>query len=185
MLRYYLGWCAIFLGIALYLVNFVVMFGTFLIELRHAYRMYTIRRKFILAYGRKEMIQENYFKSSRDSGPRGSSSYRLSSRGSSRDDFSPSKKESRRSRLSRKSSLVQKNDIDDVYEQGYDDSPSPTGRDRREAVSASDKFLRKLKAREKAQTLDLVEERASENEFSDYGDEDRYRIKKKKSARKR
>ena len=74
LIRYYLGWCIIFLGLTLYLVNFIVMFGIFMVELHHAYRMYTIRRKFILAYGRKEMIEENFFKSSRDSGPNGNRS---------------------------------------------------------------------------------------------------------------
>jgi len=42
----------------------------------------------------------------------------------------------------------------------------------------SAKFLKKLKARERANRLDHVEERESENEFSDYGDDDKYRIGK-------
>lgn len=44
------------------------MASIFIVELVHAYKMYAIRRKFMVQYGRKQMIQTNYFKgaSSRD-----------------------------------------------------------------------------------------------------------------------
>lgn len=40
-----------------------------------------------------------------------------------------------------------------------------------------------MKAREKAEALDGIEERASENEFSDYGEDDKYRLKKRNTDR--
>ena len=174
LIRYYLGWCAIFLGFALYVANFLVMLGIFLVELHHAYRMYTIRRKFILAYGRREMIEENYFKTSRDSGFRGSNSSGFSlKRGASRDNYSPGKK--RRSRTSKKSSLVQKNDTDDVYEVGFDSSPSS------EKTPSTSKFLKNLRGRAGARTMDAIEERVDESEYSDYDVDDRYTLKKQRT----
>jgi hypothetical protein len=107
-IRYYVGWVAIFLGFVIYIFNFFVLLGIFIVEIRHIYRMYTIRRKFILAYGRKEMIEENYFKTSKDTGHRGSAPQLVPIAGqSSRDDYTPGSRKRRRSRLSRKSSLVQ------------------------------------------------------------------------------
>jgi len=80
--KYNAGWLAVITCLSLYAVNLLLMVGIFLRELQHAYKMYKIRRKFILQYGRKEMIEQNYFKSSRDMGVMRS----IKSRGSSRDD---------------------------------------------------------------------------------------------------
>lgn len=101
------------------------MLYVFMRELKHAYRMYSVKRKFILQYSRKGMIEQNYFKSSRDTGPKSKLKAKkvLSVGSSSRDDWSPGKKNNRRRRrrdLDSKSELVMKNDIDDVEE--YDGS---------------------------------------------------------------
>ena len=95
-----------------------------------AYRMYSVKRKFILQYSRKGMIEQNYFKSSRDTGPLSKKKgKKLSKAGSSsRDDGSPRKDRRRRRRRddgiygtgTSKSSLVAKNDVDDVAEAGSD-----------------------------------------------------------------
>lgn len=85
--KYQVGWIGIIICALLYVINFIVMLVVFLRELGHAYKMYKIRRKFILQYGRKEMIEQNYFKSSRDSGP----GRKIMSRGASKDDGSPRK----------------------------------------------------------------------------------------------
>ena len=102
-IRYYVGWAALFLGFVLYIFNFLVLLGVFIVEVQHIYKMYTIRRKFILAYGRKEMIEENYYKTSKDSGPRGATRGLLARR-ASRDDYTPGRR--KRRRISRKSGLV-------------------------------------------------------------------------------
>jgi len=135
----------------MFVVNFLLMTVIFLRELGHAYKMYKIRKKFILQYGRKEMIEQNYFKSSRDSGP----GRKINYRGSSRDDGTPLKSRRRHRRRFRdrmsssKSSLVQKNDVDEVMvsgqpdtarsDQDYDDHPSTR------------KFLKKVKDNTKAE----------------------------------
>ena len=106
-IKYQVGWVAIFIGFAMFVLNFLLMTVVFLREIAHAYKMYKIRKKFILQYGRKEMIEQNYFKSSRDTGPL----RKITKRGASRDDGSPLKSRRRqrrrfRDRLSSKSSLV-------------------------------------------------------------------------------
>jgi hypothetical protein len=188
--KYSVGWLGIFLCFTLFVINFLLMIVIFLKELGHAYKMYRIRRKFILQYGRKEMIEQNYFKSSRDSGP----GKRISRRGASKDDGSPTKSRRRQRRRFRdrqsssKSSLVQKNDVDDVYvsgepensarsdynDGGYDDHPSTR------------KFLKKMEANAKAEKKELgqiaeVEENDSEGSFQ----EDRYKASGKSSRERR
>lgn len=69
-IKYMMGWTAIWICVVLYFFNFASMLYVFFRELRHAYRMYSVKRKFILQYSRKSMIDQNYFKSSRDTGPK-------------------------------------------------------------------------------------------------------------------
>lgn len=64
----------------------------------------------------------------------------------------------------------------------FEAGDSPAHRKQESDDNVSSKFLKKLKARERANRLDHVEERDSENEFSDYGDDDKYRIKKGKKS---
>lgn len=119
-----LGWAAIWICVILYFVNFISMVYVFFRELRHAYRMYSVKRKFILQYSRKGMIEQNYFKSSRDTGPLSklkakAKAHKLTKMGSSsRDDGSPRKERRRRNRRRNedKGALVAKNDIDAVVE---------------------------------------------------------------------
>lgn len=70
VIKYQMGWAAIWICVVLYFFNFISMVFVFFRELRHSYRMYSIKRKFILQYSRKGMIEQNYFKSSRDTGPK-------------------------------------------------------------------------------------------------------------------
>ena len=122
--KYYMGWGAIWICLIIYFFNFISMLFVFLRELRHAYRMYSVKRKFILQYSRKGMIEQNYFKSSKDTGPKSKLGKKLASMGSSsRDGGSPRKDRRRRRRrdYDNKSSLVAKNDVDDVAESGFDD----------------------------------------------------------------
>jgi len=68
VMKYSMGWAAIWVCVVLYLFNFISMLYVFGRELRHAYRMFSVKRKFILQYSRKGMIEQNYFKSTRDTG---------------------------------------------------------------------------------------------------------------------
>ena len=124
VLRYHLGWAAIWICVVLYFFNFISMVVVFFRELRHAYRMYSVKRKFILQYSRKGMIEQNYFKSTKDTGLRSKlkSSKSMTAGQSSRDSGSPLKERRRRRRSDGrgKSLLVAKNDVDDVYEAGED-----------------------------------------------------------------
>ena len=115
-LRYKLSWGVLILVFFIFAVNLVAMLIIFLVELAHAYKMFRLKRKFLMEFGRKEMIEQNYFKSSRDSGPNALNTLRRSMQygSASRDEFSPAKARSSRRDFRRKSSLVQKEDIDHV-----------------------------------------------------------------------
>lgn len=56
-MKYRMGWAAIWISVVLYFFNFVSMLYVFVRELRHAYRMYSVKRKFIIQYSRKGMIE--------------------------------------------------------------------------------------------------------------------------------
>jgi len=56
-IKYSMGWAAIWICVVLYFFNFVSMLYVFMRELKHAYRMYSVKRKFILQYSRKGMIE--------------------------------------------------------------------------------------------------------------------------------
>lgn len=127
IVKYQMCWAAIWICVVLYFFNFISMVFVFFRELRHAYRMYSIKRKFILQYSRKGMIEQNYFKSSRDTGPKSKlKAKKLETMGSmsSRDEGSPRKDRRRRRRRDdeSKGALVAKNDVDDVNDHGFDDS---------------------------------------------------------------
>lgn len=117
-----MGWAAIWICVVLYFFNFISMLYVFMRELKHAYRMYSVKRKFIIQYSRKGMIEQNYFKSSRDTGPLSKKKSKMISKtgSSSRDDGSPTKrKRKRRDFENSKSSLVAKNNVDDVIDGGF------------------------------------------------------------------
>jgi len=48
VVKYHLAWGAIWICVVLYFFNFISMVFVFFRELRHAYRMYSVKRKFIL-----------------------------------------------------------------------------------------------------------------------------------------
>ena len=158
-----MGWAAIWICVVLYFFNFVSMVFVFFRELRHAYRMYSIKRKFILQYSRKGMIEQNYFKSSRDTGPKSKlKAKKLETMGSmsSRDDGSPRKSRRQRRRADEsKSALVAKNDVDDVYDEGLDTNSNGREKHTRE-------FQRKLRDAETAHNLHQINE-ADENDSDD------------------
>ena len=82
------------IAFVIYAINMLCMASIFIVELVHAYKMYSIRRKFMVQYGRKQMIQTNYFKgqSSRDDVFPPINLDKLGAYGdASRDNFSPSK----------------------------------------------------------------------------------------------
>lgn len=56
-MKYRMGWAAIWICVVLYFFNFISMLYVFMRELRHAYRMYSVKRKFIIQYSRKGMIE--------------------------------------------------------------------------------------------------------------------------------
>merc|ERR1719242_2867641 len=151
--KYQMGWAAIWIAVVLYFFNFISMLYVFLRELRHAYRMYSVKRKFILQYSRKGMIEQNYFKSSRDTGPKAKlKSKKLSKLGSSsRDDGSPRKERRRRRRREDESKkrLVAKNDVDDVADAGDGDSGYRKQKHTRD-------FMRKLRDAETVQKLQQI-----------------------------
>ncbi len=155
VVKYHMGWAAIWICVVLYFFNFVSMIFVFGRELRHAYRMYSVKRKFILQYSRKGMIEMNYFKSSRDTGPKsklkGKSMSKIGS--SSRDGGSPRKERRRRRRQygSDKMSLVAKNDVDDVIEAGDDDLATSNNHD--DGQQHTREFMRKLRDAETAHKL--------------------------------
>lgn len=147
------------------------MLYVFLKELKHAYRMYSVKRKFILQYSRKGMIEQNYFKSSRDNGPLSKKKGKKLSKvgSSSRDDGSPRKDRRRRRRRddgiygtgTSKSSLVAKNDVDDVAEAGSDFSY-----DNSQSQKHTREYMRKLRDAETVHKLQQIAE-VDENEDSD------------------
>jgi uncharacterized membrane protein YjfL (UPF0719 family) len=47
-MKYHMGWAAVWVCVVLYLFNFISMLYVFFRELRHAYRMFSVKRKFIL-----------------------------------------------------------------------------------------------------------------------------------------
>lgn len=156
MIKYHLAWGAIWICVILYFFNFISMLFVFFRELRHAYRMYSVKRKFILQYSRKGMIEQNYFKSSKDTGMK-SKVKMMSSKGmSSKDSLSP-KKERRRNRRhgnGSKSDLVSKNAFDDVVD-GDTDS---------HAYSENGKeFKQKLRDAETAHKLHQIAEQDGED----------------------
>ena len=55
--KYQMGWAAIWIAVVLYFFNFISMIYVFMRELKHSYRMYSVKRKFILQYSRKGMIE--------------------------------------------------------------------------------------------------------------------------------
>jgi len=122
IVKYNLAWGAIWICVVLYFFNFISMVFVFFRELRHAYRMYSVKRKFILQYSRKGMIEQNYFKSSKDTGFKNRLKGKMRATGqSSRDSLSPLKERSRRKRRygngnGSKSSLVAKNMVDDIVD---------------------------------------------------------------------
>lgn len=185
VVKYVMGWAAIWICVVLYFFNFISMVFVFFRELRHAYRMYSVKRKFILQYSRKGMIEQNYFKSSKDSGPKSKLSKKLSALGSSsRDGGSPRKERRRRRRRENeeKSSLVAKNDVDDVIEAGdnYDDS----GRDRQKHTR---EYMRKLRDAETAHKLQQIAEVDGEESDDGFGpvqraDNDNYQMVSNRSS---
>jgi hypothetical protein len=185
--KYSVGWAAVIVCIALYAVNMLLMLWVFLKELAHAYKMYKIRRTFILQYGRKEMIEQNYFKSSRDVGIFRS----ISMRGSSRDE-GPQKSRRRQRRRHRdrfatsKSSLVQKNDMDDVYVSGQADFAGPAGQDYYDDHPHTRKFLKQLKDGTKiAHGLKQIEEVEEADSDGSIGSGQKYRSPAKQSRERR
>lgn len=151
VVKYQMCWAAIWLCVVLYFFNFISMIFVFFRELRHAYRMYSVKRKFILQYSRKGMIEQNYFKSSRDTGPKSKlKAKKLEKMGSmsSRDDGSPRKGRRRRVRGDEKSALVAKNDVDDVIDGAFDDNSAGDGRQKH-----TREFMRKLRDAETAHKL--------------------------------
>jgi len=152
IVKYHMGWAAIWICVVLYFFNFISMIFVFFRELRHAYRMYSVKRKFILQYSRKGMIELNYFKSSRDTGPKSKLKGKKQSSfgGSSKDVGSPRKERRRRRRNydDSKSSLVAKNDVDDVIDAG--DNLADSGRDGQEHTR---EYMRKLRDAETAHKL--------------------------------
>lgn len=156
-----MGWAAIWICVVLYFFNFVSMLYVFMRELKHAYRMYSVKRKFILQYSRKGMIEQNYFKSSRDTGPKSKLKAKkvLSVGSSSRDDWSPGKKNNRRRRrrdLDSKSELVMKNDIDDVEE--YDGSGGFQDDQSHDKQKHTREYMRNLRDAETAHKLQQIAE---------------------------
>jgi hypothetical protein len=187
--KYEVGWLAVFICLGIYALNFLLMLVVFLRELAHAYKMYKIRRKFILQYGRKEMIEQNYFKSSRDAGMFRS----VRSGGSSRDD-GPMKSRRRTRRRHRdrlyasKSSLVQKNDIDDVYTSGQpDELVGPAKQDYYDDHPSTRKFLKQLKEGTKiAHGLKQIEEVEEAESDGSFGSDHKYKVRSPaKSSRER
>ena len=165
VVKYIMGWAAIWICVVLYFFNFLSMLFVFCRELRHAYRMYSVKRKFILQYSRKGMIEQNYFKSSKDTGPKSKLSKKMASLGSSsRDEGSPRKERRRRRRRENagKSELVAKNDIDDVIEAGdeygHDDSQKYTR-----------EFMGKLRDAETAHKLQQIAEVDGEESDDGFG----------------
>jgi len=168
-----MGWTAIWICVVLYFFNFISMLYVFFRELRHAYRMYSVKRKFILQYSRKSMIDQNYFKSSRDNGPKSKLKAKklagLTTQ-SSRDDGSPRKENRRRRRREAegKSGLVTKNDIDDVYDpdsdSGYSEQTSQNQKHTRE-------YMRKLRDAETAHNLQQIAEVEGEDSGDSSGDD--------------
>lgn len=182
LIRYYMGWAAIWVCVVLYFFNFISMLYVFLRELRHAYRMYSVKRKFILQYSRKGMIEQNYFKSSRDTGPKAKlKSKKLSKLGSSsRDDGSPRKERRRRRRREDESKkrLVAKNDVDDVADAGDGDSGYRKQKHTRD-------FMRKLRDAETVQKLQQIAEvdgESSDDGFGPVGGADAYQMVSNRSS---
>lgn len=163
VVKYVMGWAAIWICVVLYFFNFISMVFVFFRELRHAYRMYSVKRKFILQYSRKGMIEQNYFKSSKDTGPKSKLTKKLASLGSSsRDAGSPRKERRRRRRREHegKSELVAKNDIDDVIE--HDDYGNDKQKYTRE-------FMGKLRDAETAHKLQQIAEVDGEESDDGFG----------------
>jgi len=166
VVKYQMCWAAIWLCVILYFFNFVSMLFVFLRELRHAYRMYSVKRKFILQYSRKGMIEQNYFKSSRDTGPKSklkAKKLEKMSSMSSRDDGSPRKGRRRRVRGDEKSLLVAKNYVDDVIDGAFDDTTNSG----ESSQKHTREFMRKLRDAETAHKLHQINEAEGEDSGDD------------------
>ena len=167
VVKYQMCWAAIWLCVILYFFNFISMVFVFFRELRHAYRMYSVKRKFILQYSRKGMIEQNYFKSSRDTGPKSKlKAKKLEKLGSmsSRDDGSPRKGRRRRVRGDEKSLLVAKNDVDDVIDGAFEDNGTAGG-----SQKHTREFMRKLRDAETAHKLHQINEADGEDSDDGFG----------------
>ena len=151
----------------LYFFNFISMLFVFCRELRHAYRMYSVKRKFILQYSRKGMIEQNYFKSSKDTGLKSKLKGKaIYSKGSSKDSLSPKKERRRRRRhgeYNSKSSLVAKNDVDDVVDADADSLASS------EQYDQGRDFKQKLRDAETAHNLHQIAEQDGEESDDGFG----------------
>ena len=102
--RYWLGWTAVIIYIAVFLINLLIVVVIFISELKHAVKMHRLKKQFTVQYSRKELMESNYFKSGRDTGPK-STKMRLTKQSQSRSerDSSPM---SRRDRIRRKRALA-------------------------------------------------------------------------------
>jgi hypothetical protein len=67
--RYWFGWMIVFVFAGLYLLNFVCLIISLVYELKEALRRRAIKQHFAVEYSRKELMESNFFKSSRDQGP--------------------------------------------------------------------------------------------------------------------
>ena len=167
VVKYHLAWGAIWICVVLYFFNFISMLFVFCRELRHAYRMYSVKRKFILQYSRKGMIEQNYFKSSKDTGLKSKLKGKaIYSKGSSKDSLSPKKERRRRRRhgeYNSKSSLVAKNDVDDVVDADADSLASS------EQYDQGREFKQKLRDAETAHKLHQIAEQDGEESDDGFG----------------
>jgi hypothetical protein len=113
------------------------------------------------------MIEQNYFKASRDNGPGSTNrSKKFNMMGSSsRDDGKPGKDRRRNRRLNQsKSELVVKNDIDDVTEGGFDSRET-----QEDNMRHTRDFIRKLRDAETVHKLQQIAEVDDEGSDDGYG----------------
>jgi hypothetical protein len=67
--RYWFGWTSVYVYTGLFTINFLFLLVSFVVELKHRVRMNRLKNTFSVAYSRKELMESNFFKSSRDQGP--------------------------------------------------------------------------------------------------------------------
>jgi len=68
--RYWFGWTSVYIYTGLFTINLLFLLVSFVVELKQVVRMNRLKNTFSVAYSRRELMESNFFKSSKDQGPR-------------------------------------------------------------------------------------------------------------------